>query len=151
MMHDDDNYTTVLWTMFVLVLVCFIKRRGTCKNKKLPPKLLLLFPVSELAGVKNIWRGIRRVSVLRRDPAVSAEDPTPIHTSHWKIDSDPLRCEFRAGCELFKVISNPHRTRNGRVRVCFQWYVWGFLWRQRSPYVIPRPGVPRHMYRVIQS
>ena len=25
-------------------------------------------------------------------------------------------------------------------------YVWGLLWRLRGPYVIPRPGVPRHMY-----
>ena len=33
---------------------------------------------------------VRRVFGLRRDLAVSAEDPTPIHTSYWKTDSDPL-------------------------------------------------------------
>ena len=44
---------------------------------------------------------VRRVSELRRDLAVSAEDPTPIHTSHSDslvADSDPL------------VASSVHRT-----------------------------------------
>ena len=34
--------------------------------------------------------GVRRVSGLRREPAVSVKDLTHINISHWKIDSDPL-------------------------------------------------------------
>ena len=56
----------------------------------------------------------------------SAEDPTPMHTSRSKTVSDPLV--------------------EGYVRVTryFKHVVRGL----RGPYVIPRPGVPCHMYRV---
>ena len=75
-----------------------------------------------------VWRctPARRVRGLRTEFAVSVEDPTHIHTSHWKKESDPF------------VASSVHRTpaqksqrvregrslqREGRSPV-FQWDVW---------------------------
>ena len=87
-----------------------------------------------------LYEGVRRVSRIRRDLALSVEDPTPIHISLWKIDSDHFSRTFwsntrtkflREGRSLF--FSRLYR------------YVLCLLRRLRGPYVIPRHGVPRHI------
>ena len=90
-----------------------------------------------------IWRGTpRRVSGLRKDPTVSAEDPTPIHTSHWNTDSEPL---VAASVRVTSNSSQPAQNPQGEGRSLFFSgmcrSVWGLLRRLRGPYVIPRPGV----------
>ena len=58
---------------------------GPLKNKHRRPMITLC-----------TYDGVRRVSGSRRDPVVSAEDPTAIITSNWKTGLRPSRCEFWA-------------------------------------------------------
>ena len=65
-----------------------------------------------------IYDGVRRVTGLRRDPAVSAEDPTYIHSSHRKTDSDPLAIVL-CGILITSNGSQPAQNSYERVGVCF--------------------------------
>ena len=69
-----------------------------------------------------IYNGVRRVSGLRKKPVVSVKNTTLIPTSIWERWSRPLQTPTLS--------------------------VWGSSRRLQVPYVIPRPGVPRHMLAV---
>ena len=68
----------------------------------------------------DIWR---RVSGLRRDPAVSTEAPTHIHTPHCKTDYDPL-VRVLCGLLITSKVRNPRRILPKGSESVFQWNVW---------------------------
>ena len=78
-----------------------------------------------------------------------------LHTSHWKTDSDPLVASFVRVTYYFNYFATRTELASRGPKSVFQWDVWigvqNFLRKLRSPYVIPRPGVPRHMYVVCIS
>ena len=101
------------------------------------------------------YDGVRRVSELRREPVVSMEKPTLIPTSHCtgKEHLDPVV----ADSDHVPCTEHPHRTRNEMVGVCNERVrilifsgMWRSVWRSsrqlQVPYVIPRSGVPHHIY-----
>ena len=117
---------------------------------------LMRLPDHSISAVA-IFDGLRRVSGLRREPVVSVKNPTLIPTSHWKRWSRLCRDSWQTLTLSLQVpcTEHPHRTRNERVGVChdrvgiiFLSGGWGSVWgssrRLLVPYVIPRPGVPRH-------
>ena len=65
-----------------------------------------------------MYDGVRRVSGLRREPAVSGEDLTHIYISHRKKKTPTLSQEFRAGYVLLQIILARE------VENIFQWDVY---------------------------
>ena len=91
--------------------------------------------------------GLRRVSGLRREPAVSVEDPAPIHTfPHISLKNRTQNLSLQTPTLLLRVLCTELATRGskycfsvGNVDRCIVTTVTA------GPYVIPRPGVPRHV------
>ena len=142
--------TFQIWICFISALfVVFFVEPGTPtpfrptsrRGGVFHSKIRFTLPITPL---KTMYDGVHRVPGLRREPAVSVEDLTHISVSNWKVDSDPL---VRNLCELRKVWTRTDFSREGRSLLFrgIHRYAWGPPRRLRVPYVIPRPGVPRHM------
>ena len=66
------------------------------------------------------YDGVRRVSGLRMEPAVSVEDLTYICVSHWKVDSDPLVGNL-CGLIISYFVRNTHKFLTRGTEWTFQW------------------------------
>ena len=111
------------------------------------------------ASFSNAYDGVRRVSGLRRKPAVSVVDPTHTYPHIPQKNRTPalsLQTPRANPLVAFLCTEHPHITRNDRVRVCNERVgvlllsgMFGSVWspsrRLQIAYVIPRPGVIRHI------
>ena len=123
--------------------------------------LLLRFWPEMIYNWSGVYDGVRRVLGLRREPVVSVRNLTLIPTSHWEIWSRPCHgrlrpacCEFCAGVLCTQLATRESESATTGSGSSFSVWCWDQWWGSprslQVPYVIPRPGVPRHIQRLCE-